>query len=257
MSSRSNRLLNLVLPFIAMCIASLIAPSRGDAADCLACHGDLAKGKSVHAAVQMGCETCHSAIDASNIPHAKTGKVARGLSADVPDLCYTCHDRKKFSGKYIHAPVGIGLCTGCHDPHRSGNAKLLKKAAPDLCFGCHEKSGFSKKNVHAPVAGGVCLDCHAHHSAEEFALLKKEAPFVCLECHGDVRKSPHAVTGFETAGHPLGIARKGKQYLTDPARPGKRFYCGSCHNPHSSDWGRLFRYQAEGTFGLCSHCHKM
>ncbi|MBI5635034.1 MAG: hypothetical protein HZA15_16315 [Nitrospirae bacterium] len=271
---------------------------------CLTCHESLANEKVVHAALKMGCQTCHTAIDAREVPHKKSGKAPRGLSADqpglcygchdktrfmkphvhaavgmgctgchnphssknpklllseVPDLCYTCHDKKKFSGKSVHAPVGIGMCGSCHDPHASKNAKLLTAEQPDLCFTCHEQKGFGGKNIHAPVAGGMCLGCHRPHAAEFPVLLHKEPMDVCLECHADVRKKPHAVSGFSPlGGHPLGEPKRMKQsrerkYLDDPSRPGRRFYCGSCHFPHGSDNPRLLR----GTdFGLCQICHK-
>jgi predicted CXXCH cytochrome family protein len=232
-------------------------PVMAAAPDCLTCHEELSKGKTVHAAVQMGCPTCHSGIDATDIPHKKTNKVPKGLSAEQPDLCYGCHDKAKFSGKSIHAPVGIGSCTGCHSPHASAQEKLLIKKVPDLCYDCHEKKDFTRKNVHMPVAGGMCLGCHKPHVAEEMALLKQEAVSLCFECHPQVRKIPHAVSGFSTSGHPIGLPLKKKKPATDPARPGKKFYCGSCHNPHSSDWMKLFRYKANVDFEICDNCHKM
>jgi predicted CXXCH cytochrome family protein len=260
--------------------------------DCVACHEDLTKGKVVHPAVQMGCTSCHTAVDAADVPHKMRSKVPKGLSAEqmrlkkkvvhaavqmgctgchnphssknakllrseLPDLCFTCHEKKKFSGKTVHAPVGIGLCTSCHSPHQSDNEKLLVSVPPDLCYTCHDKSAFTKKIVHPPVAAGLCLSCHAPHASEEMALLRKDPPFVCLDCHAVIRKAPHAVSGFQSAGHPLGIAKKGKKYIEDPARPGKRFYCGSCHDPHSADSANLFRYGAKSSMDLCNACHKM
>jgi predicted CXXCH cytochrome family protein len=40
-------------------------------------------------------------------------------------------------------------------------------------------------------------------------------------------------------------------------RPGKPFYCGSCHNPHSTDSPLLFRFNAKSQTELCINCHKM
>lgn len=338
----------LCLMVFSLFLFALPAHSEGPP-DCTSCHAALTKEKVVHPAVQMGCTACHTGIDATRVPHRITNKVPKGLSAEPPELCYGCHDRKifekktvhpalgmgctachnphssknekllvamppdlcfnchdksafsgkkdvhspvaggmctschnphstntkkllaaeppdlcfgchdkkKFNGEYIHAPVGIGLCTSCHAPHQSDNDKLLLKLPPDLCYTCHDKAAFTKKNVHPPVAAGMCLTCHAPHESPYMALLRKDPPFMCLECHADVRKKPHAVAGFQTAGHPLGIVKVHKKYLEDPARPGKRFYCGSCHDPHSSDSMKLFRYKASSTFDLCSHCHKM
>jgi len=271
---------------------------------CLTCHEAVVKEKVVHAAVQMGCPTCHTSIDAKDIPHKKTGKVARGLSADqpglcfgchdktkftkanvhaalgmgctschnphsskypkllsseLPELCYGCHDKAKFAGKTVHAPAGIGMCTSCHDPHSSKNAKLLTAEPPELCYTCHDQKGFGGKEVHAPVAGGMCMTCHKPHASDFPALLLKEPIDLCVGCHAEVRKRPHAVTGFSPlGGHPLGEPKRTKQskerkYLDDPSRPGRRFYCGSCHFPHSSESAKLLR---ASNFGLCQLCHK-
>jgi predicted CXXCH cytochrome family protein len=205
--------------------------------------------KAVHPPVAGGnCTDCHS-------PHASD--IPKLLLAEVPDLCYKCHDKLTFMGKIIHAPVGIGMCINCHVPHQSDNEKLLQSQPPDLCYNCHDKAGFSRKNIHSPVAGGMCLTCHRPHVSEYFALLNRDPINVCFECHSDVRKKPHAVAGFSGAGHQLGLTRKGKRNIDDPARPGKRFYCGSCHNPHSSDSIKLFRYEVKSSSGLCTYCHKM
>ena len=227
------------------------SPSFSEEVNCVMCHEALTKEKVVHAALQMGCPTCHSAVDAKDMPHKITGKIAKGLSSEQPDLCYGCHDKAKFTGKTVHAAIGMG-CTGCHNPHSSKNGKLLKSEPPDLCFNCHDKAEFSKNNVHMPVAGGMCLSCHKPHSSEYVSLLAKEPVNVCLECHPGLKKEPHVTN----EGHPIGILKKKKKKIDDPARPGKEFYCGSCHNPHSSDSPKLFRYKTKSSFGICNHCHK-
>jgi len=255
----------------------LLLPSVAFSAeiDCLKCHGKLAREKVVHPALSMGCQTCHSAVDTKTVPHKKTNKIAKGLSAEQPELCYGCHDKAIFSHKNVHAAVGMG-CTGCHNPHSSKNAKLLISDAPELCFSCHDKAEFGKKNIHAPVAGGMCLSCHTPHSSDETALLLKKPIEVCLECHSDVPKKPHAASGFSATAHPLGMPKaertskksrrakekqeqepKQDEVLMDPARQDKVFYCGSCHNPHSSDSPKLFRYAARSSMELCGNCHKM
>jgi predicted CXXCH cytochrome family protein len=237
--------------------------------DCSMCHPDLAKKKVVHAAVSMGCPTCHASLNATEMPHKVTGNVPKGLSSAAPDLCYGCHDKGAFSKKNVHAALVMG-CSSCHNPHSSDNAKLLVAEVPNLCFTCHDKAQFSKKNVHAPVAGGMCLSCHSPHAADEMALLLKRPTAVCAECHADVLKKKHVVAEFR---HPVGsVAKqddnqqaksasgkkdtKAKGPMMDPARPEKEFYCGSCHNPHSSDFKRLMRYKAGTPFELCINCHK-
>ncbi|OGW32776.1 MAG: hypothetical protein A2X58_10600 [Nitrospirae bacterium GWC2_56_14] len=253
------------------CIMTLFLFSSNSFAadiDCLKCHRKLTTGSVVHAAVSMGCTTCHTAIDAKTVPHKKSGAAARGLSAEQPDLCYGCHAKAAFEKKGVHAALAMG-CTSCHNPHSSNTAKLLLSEAPGLCFTCHDKALFSKKTIHAPVAGGMCLTCHVPHASDEVALLANSPYELCLTCHGGIADKPHAVSGFSAASHPLGpkkmSKRKSKRDLSsgttntimDPARSGREFYCGSCHEPHSTDSPRLFRFNAKSTMSLCGNCHKM
>src|SRR5574337_413813 len=217
----------------------LVSSVSAEEIDCLMCHADLAGKKVKHAAVDMGCPGCHTAVDAADVPHKMKNKIKKGLSSEQPELCYGCHDKTAFTGKKVHAAIEMG-CTGCHKPHSSDSPKLLASAGPDICWNCHDKTEFSKKNVHAPVAAGKCIACHNPHSSDSVALLKKEPFATCIECHAAVGKKPHAIKGFSNAGHPLGTKVK-----NDPKRPERTFYCGSCHNPHSSDSTKLFRYPAD------------
>ncbi len=248
--------------FACFVFALVLPPSVGYAEDidCLKCHAQLKQQKVVHPALDMGCASCHSGIDASSVPHKKKGAFPKGLSAEQPDLCYGCHDKTAFTKTNVHAAVGMG-CTGCHNPHSSKNPKLLLNEVPGLCFSCHDQAPFSKAVVHPPVAGGMCLSCHTPHASNEVALLLKKPYDLCLDCHAEIPTRPHAVAGFG-GGHPLGKMKKKKKKnqsepeIMDPARPGRTFYCGSCHNPHSSATGQLFRYDAKSSMGLCTNCHK-
>lgn len=234
---------------ICLCIALsviLFGAVASAQMDCTMCHGDLTSKKVVHAAAHMGCETCHSAIDASDIPHKKNNKIPKGLSSSEPDLCYACHDKSKFSQKNVHAAVAMG-CSNCHNPHSTDNEKLLKLLLPDICYNCHDKAGFNKLNIHMPVAGGMCMSCHNPHSSDNLILLNKALNGVCVDCHADVIKKPHAIQ----RGHLLG----GDGKLNDPVRKGKKFYCGSCHDPHSSNSIKLFRYEVEAPIKICAKCH--
>jgi len=227
-----------IILFVALALSILVplAAASDKEIDCLKCHAKLKSGKVVHQALDMGCPTCHTGIDARTVPHKKTNKIARGLSGEQPDLCY----------------------------------------------GCHDKAMFSKKTVHPPVAGGMCLSCHSPHSSDQMALLLKAPLEVCLECHPDIPKKKHAIAAFSSASHPVGLPKivikkgnkekaekevagkeaaekeiKEERILMDPSRPDKVFYCGSCHNPHSTPGPHLLRFNATSTMGLCSHCHKM
>jgi predicted CXXCH cytochrome family protein len=260
---RTSLLHVLTLITAVVLAAPLAAEEAGKPApkpeiDCSKCHASLTvRLKVVHPAIQMGCPACHSGIDdALKVPHKKTTTAPKGLSAEQPDLCYGCHDKAKFTLKVVHGAIGMG-CTSCHNPHASNNEKLFPATVPELCFMCHDKAGFTHKNVHPPVESGMCLSCHNPHSSDQQGLLLKPTHEVCLECHDHVTKTPHAISGFSKTGHPLGIPKKGKDRkpVMDPKREGKLFTCAGCHNPHSSDSPRLYRYPAKSPMELCAHCH--
>lgn len=240
------------LLFISVLPCSLSAAEK---ATCLTCHKKLIKGKFAHQALQTGCPACHSAINGGTVPHKKTNALAQGLSAEQPELCYGCHDQGMFTKNNVHPAVSMG-CTGCHDPHSSKNARLLKIKLPELCFTCHDKTLFTGKVVHSPVAAGDCMTCHSPHATDEMALLLKRPVALCFECHPDAthgqhspsRQPPVSEQAAENAGGPM---------LQDPSRPGKPFYCGSCHNPHSADSSYLFRFNAKSSKELCTNCHKI
>ncbi len=187
------------------------------------------------------CPSCHK-------PHSSDND--KIIAKPAPDLCFDCHDKTKFIGAVVHAPVGIGLCLSCHKPHSSPNKAMLVAPGSDLCFGCHDKAEFTKKVVHKPVAEGRCTACHLPHAGQNEAMLERKGNLLCRKCHPDIERKGHAVVGFESAGHPV----RGR---VDPLRPGKVFGCLSCHLPHSSDSIKLFRYQADSMYDLCLYCHKM
>jgi len=253
----------IVIMVLSLCLAPFAASPAGAApteVDCTKCHSRLVvKMKIVHAPLQRGCPYCHTGIaDALKVPHKKTNAITKGLSAEQPELCYGCHGRSEFTKKVVHAAVGMG-CTGCHTPHAGNNEKLLVAAVPDLCFNCHDKGEFTKTKKHSPIVAGKCLTCHDPHSSDYPGILVKSPNEICLDCHGQIKTSSHAGGVFGKAGHPLGGERSlkgaGKQPVKDPKRKGKIFSCASCHNPHSSDEIKLFRYPAKTPSQLCSYCH--
>ncbi|MEW6110470.1 MAG: cytochrome c3 family protein [Nitrospirota bacterium] len=224
-------------------IFNISVAASQESPDCAGCHitKPYMKGKVVHAAIKMGCSVCHS--DA----HNKESKRPKGLSAEIPKLCFNCHDSSKFTDKVIHSPVAGGMCTNCHDPHTSDIGKLLRAAVPDLCYNCHRR--FSGKAVHAPVASGLCMSCHKPHAGSNPSLILKPMNGLCMDCHPEVVKKPHIISGTRRWGHPL----YGRKY---PNKEGERFSCISCHNPHDSDSVRLLRFKATSTFSICINCHK-
>jgi len=240
---------SIALLFVFLATLFISAPPVSAEEDCQQCHEELTKGTSVHAAVAMGCPTCHSAIDAREIPHKKKNRNARGLSAAQPELCFGCHDQSKFKGKVVHAAIGK-KCTGCHNPHSSKFAKLLNKEPPELCYTCHtNKASFTNNVVHAPVKKGQCTVCHAPHASDNVALLVKPMPRLCADCHAGKSDGKHILAGFgNNDTHPT----RGKP---DPLRPGKEFSCASCHRPHSSPGKALLAVASTNARDMCLKCH--
>lgn len=219
--------------FVSAMISSLIGltalSAYGDEVDCLMCHEELTKKKVVHPAVQMGCPTCHSAIDATDIPHKKSNKITKGLASEVPELCFGCHENKMFEGKDVHPPVLGGMCLSCHNPHSTDSPKLLVSEVPSLCFTCHDKNKFEDKKIHPPVKDGMCLMCHFPHKSDNEKLLQLEVPDLCFNCHDKAEFTKKNV-------HP-------------PVEAGM---CLDCHNPHASKNASL---TVKAITALCTSCH--
>jgi predicted CXXCH cytochrome family protein len=181
--------------------------------------------------------------------------------------CNKCNAGLTIRMKVVHAAVSMG-CPSCHSgiadalkvPHAKTATftKGLSAEQPELCYGCHDKTKFAKKTVHAAVQMG-CLTCHDPHSSDNPGILVKSHYDICLDCHDQVKKSPHANAGFGMAGHPVGgekSSKRGhKEVAKDPKREGKAFSCASCHNPHSLDSVKLFRYPGNKAMDLCTNCH--
>lgn len=225
-------------------------------AKCMECHDDIFEEPVVHVALEKGCTSCHGNLDASKRPHKSTGRVAMGLTSPESELCLTCHEKPKFKNISTHEPLEKKGCSGCHESHSSKHKKLLKSPTPDLCYTCHDKKGYSGKGVHDAVKSGNCRSCHDSHASVNAGLLKKPPAELCLECHDEIKEAPHVVAGFSRNGHPLGDEKRAKP-VEDPLRPGKPFYCGSCHLPHKGDFPKLQRLDPKLAMGSCQKCHQM
>jgi len=232
---------------------------------CLACHANLKEpAKYLHAALKTGCETCHRKEEGKSHPEQKKSIV---LIQNMPKLCYGCHDQSKFKGKMVHAPFGSGMCTSCHDPHQSNTNKILKEPLPEVCYTCHDKKNFTKKKVHSVINVVGCTTCHSPHASDFPNLLPSSATDVCITCHKSQSSGGHVIAMPGKRFHPVrGVTDistityikvpdpknpKREIEIPDPDKPGKELGCTSCHDPHSSDYKRLFTAQR-----LCLKCHK-
>jgi predicted CXXCH cytochrome family protein len=244
--------------------ADAITGAASKNAQCLNCHAPIAeqlKQKSVHRALEMGCESCH--VD--HLAGGAKNKPPHFVNAAQPALCAGCHDLKGETLVKAHEgqPLDKALCTGCHNPHSSPNAKLIAarqhlpfadrqcekchqapqggkvklvaSSISELCEGCHVQ--FKKRLEEAQVQHTAlqldddsCITCHRAHASQEPALLKARAINLCITCHTDKPGN--------------------KKYVHDPAATN----CAICHDPHGSNFHVHLRADVNT---LCNACHSL
>ncbi len=211
---------------------------------CFTCHDEnqFIGKKRGHMPARYGyCDSCHD-------PHASAhGKL---LKAEPPTLCFNCHDEDLFGKhKVVHAPVAGGLCTSCHAAHQSEARKLLQTKTPELCFNCHDHKKFTLRNIHPPVENGRCNACHRPHVSNMKSLLPRAINALCAKCHKKIGPR-HVVSSTSSKGHPV---KTDREKLVDGKKI--RLSCISCHDPHSTNTIKLFKFPAKSPLDLCSHCH--
>ena len=94
------------------------------------------------------------------------------LVAEVPQLCYKCHDPTVAEDGWVHGPVAAGDCLMCHEPHKTRNAFLLTKTAPSLCYECHEPEAVHLVEHHTDDSYAACGECHEGHAGATRTLLR-------------------------------------------------------------------------------------
>ncbi len=94
------------------------------------------------------------------------------LIADVPELCYRCHEEQASQRGWVHGPVATGDCLLCHGPHKTKNAFLLTKPAPELCHQCHEPETVGLIENHTESTYSNCIGCHEGHAGASTSLLR-------------------------------------------------------------------------------------
>lgn len=245
----------------------LLKPVTGNTKDsnlCLSCHKigvDVPKEGSRHAALDMGCDTCHVThktgergkrefdfhltkdapglcIDCHDPKDAAIIKAHNGQPIDKAD-CLTCHDphqssQKHLMAKFTHAPFAGGQCDSCHAAPKDGKVVLTAATPKAVCITCHadQAEQIEKAKVQHPGAAGDCTDCHNPHAGTTPGFQKPDAVNVCLGCHADQ------------------AAQHQKAHLHQPAFEQG---CFTCHEPHGGDNLHLLR--AKNTNALCLECH--
>jgi len=231
---------------------------------CLSCHKvgvDVPKNGSRHAALDMGCDTCHLTHK-----NGDKGKIefAAHLKKDVPALCIDCHDVKDSALQKAHQdqPIAAANCLQCHNPHQSAKPKLMQtflhvpfegkmcdschQPAKDgkivltnadsraLCLTCHEEQGkkIETAKVQHPGAQGECISCHNPHGGKSPGFIQPDPVKACLACHNNQAEQMK------------------KAVLHQPAYVQG---CATCHEPHGGENQHLLRTTSAN--GLCLECH--
>jgi predicted CXXCH cytochrome family protein len=245
----------------------LLKPTSGGQKEnlCLTCHAtglNAPEKGSRHAALDMGCETCH-------VTH-KTGEVDNlefnyHLIKSLPTLCLGCHDpsSEQLQKAHHNQPFATANCVQCHDPHQSAMPKLMAKFthppfadkqcevchaeakdgkvvltqadAKSLCVMCHSEQAkqIETAKVQHPGAASDCTDCHSPHASMAPGLPKTNGVEICLTCHTEQAEMV-----------------KTKKVLH---RPAFQVGCGTCHDGHGNDNEHLLRVKDVNT--LCLECH--
>ena len=231
---------------------------------CLTCHAvgqDVPKGGSRHAALDMGCETCH-VIHKSGDPTKR--EFAYHLTKDAPELCLGCHDandaalvkahqnqpfakadclqchdphqsgKPKLAQQFLHPPYAEMTCAICHQPPKDGKAVLTTPDVKSLCVMCHadQAKEIQTAKVQHPGAQSDCTVCHNPHAGRSPAFLQPDTVAVCLACHSD-------------------LAEQGKK--AHPHQPAFQQGCATCHEAHGGTNAKLLR--AGDINSLCLGCH--
>ncbi len=220
-----------VLCFVALRVGAHAAEhpvplgKNPDAAKCIECHVDKAKGKHVHSAIAMGCTTCHTVTSQKNA-------TLISLVSPANELCFTCHE--KSGEKFLHGPYAQGNCIVCHSPHASDWPDQLLASPQDVCMGCHLRARLKvdEQKRTATVPWGVTLTFDQLKGLQYLGLSK-------------------ALTDHPVVGHPVTGPN------TDLGKGAVELTCLSCHQPHHSNHMNLLPPKFSTATELCESCHKL
>ena len=146
----------------------------------------------------------------------------------APRPCVDCHTRI-LEKAFVHMPAQQD-CTFCHAPHwpqqQPGNEEQ-RKVPFGLDISIREQGKPPKFIKDLNQIYLLCLSCHD----------KDQNPLL-IGCRKTV-KNPEGRCGHPVYNHPT----TGRKDILYPEKGNVR--CSSCHNPHSSNMPKLFRYDYE------------
>ncbi|MCB1037903.1 MAG: cytochrome c3 family protein, partial [Acidobacteria bacterium] len=232
-----------------------------ESTNCADCHGDLVENKTlIHGPAAEDCTTCHEMT-------LEEGGTRASLIEAEPPLCLVCHDELTSAVeaelKWPHFPV-TDSCLGCHDPHGTVEAHLLKAPLQSLCGECHDLEDLAAPNGGQLTAVTDCVKCHQPHGGVHPSMLRsknRHPPFEegsCVSCHrdpfGDRVRLRNRGEKLCTACHGdvLEVVAGGSLHGAVQGERG-RAGCLSCHDPHMSEERKLL---VAGGGELCKTCHQ-
>ncbi len=127
------------------------------------------------------CFFCHNSEESTEGSSFGIGKAKRritlGFTAPMKELCIECHTRKSPDSAaskdlWLHGPVAFGVCTICHDSHKSKYRFLLRVGPDETCIQCHPEESIMNKTEHDGSEG--CISCHNPHFGKDRMLLKRD-----------------------------------------------------------------------------------
>ncbi|MGB2676142.1 MAG: cytochrome c3 family protein [Candidatus Acidiferrum sp.] len=203
----------------------VLLPANIDASKCVECHNDKATGKYVHAAISMGCTTCHTVANV---------KVATYITLSSPSnqLCFTCHPLS--TDPIQHLPYKEGNCVFCHSPHASNFPAHLYASPQDVCMACHVR-GLMKVNRKADTLSLPWGTTIPFKEMDSWLYLNLDK----------THKLNHPVEGHPVSGPNV-----------DLGKDAPLISCVTCHEPHHSTVSNLILPKYRSSTSLCLSCHR-
>ncbi len=241
---------------------------------CISCHTDkILEEKIKEQSTQKKPPVIRKIITSTHKPadekKCKTCHVATAENMEKPlpvFLCFKdgCHKTNLIENTYTHDKAVLENCSLCHRAHSSVYSQLLRGREEKMCHGCHPQirdntNRLSKKDkilktdptdnetanetmtttkTHSyftqyfkttPVSRDN--ECSFCHSPEHKKNIKNMDIMICADCHIFVHK----------------ILSKGYSVAINIHDTFETTTCGTCHNPHASQFKHLLKLDQEIT----------
>jgi len=220
---------------------------------CLSCHNtgvEIPKGGSRHAALDKGCETCHTVHKTGDPTQSE---FANHLTKNAPQLCLDCHDAKGAAMVKAHPDQSIASadCLKCHDPHESKSPKLMRvslteKAEPVIAQVTPEHPYIDPKDIKSES----CIKCHPNNKTGKF--VHTAVGMGCDNCHTATSEKNKTTLSYVATGGDLCAMCHEAQKASVKHGPFKEGQCLVCHDPHTGNYPNQLRAPVDA---LCLECH--